>query len=72
MGWIVAIVIFAIIAAALDSIAGKIVFGSGVVAIALLMLSWITGFAFLITLAKACAVIIVIALAVALLLAIIG
>lgn len=72
MFWIVILVIFAIIAVSLESVVGKIIFGSAVVAIGLLLLSWITGIRFLITLAKTCAVVIVITIAVALLLAIIG
>ena len=72
MVWIVALVIFAIIAVSLESVVGKIIFGSAVVAIGLLLLAWITSVSFLITLAKACAVIIVITIAAALLLAIIG
>lgn len=60
MGWVILIVIVALIAAFLDSLPGKIVAGSSVVALGLLLLSWITGFSFLITLAKVCAVIIVV------------
>ena len=72
MFWIVIIIICAIIAACLDSVLGKIVIGAAVVAIGLLLLSWITGVGFLITLAKACAVIIVVAIVGAILMAIIG
>ncbi len=72
MFWIVVIIICAIIAASLDSVLGKIVIGAAVVAIGLLLLSWITGMSFLITLAKVCAVIIVVAIVGAILLAIIG
>lgn len=72
MFWIIVIVICAVIAVSLDSILGKIVFGSAVVAIGLLMLSWITGISFLITLAKVCAVIIVVAIVGTILLTIIG
>ena len=72
MFWIVVIIICAVIAASLDSILGKIVIGAAVVAIGLLLLSWITGISFLITLAKVCAVIIVVAIVGAILLAIIG
>lgn len=71
MFWIVILVIFAIIAVSLESVVGKIIFGSTVVAIGLLLLSWITGISFLIILAKACAAIIVITIVAALLLAII-
>ena len=72
MFWIVVIIICAIIAASLDSVLGKIVIGATVVAIGLLLLSWITGVVFLITLAKACAVIIVVSIVGAILMAIIG
>ena len=72
MFWIVVIIICAIIAASLDSVLGKIVIGAAVVAIGLLLLSWITGMSFLIILAKVCAVIIVVAIVGAILLAIIG
>lgn len=72
MFWIVVIIICAVIAASLDSILGKIVIGAAVVAIGLLLLSWITGISFLITLAKVCAVVIVVAIVGAILLAIIG
>lgn len=72
MFWIVIIIICAVIAASLDSVLGKIVIGAAVVAIGLLLLSWITGMSFLITLAKVCAVIIVLAIVGAVLLASIG
>ena len=72
MFWIVVIIICAVIAASLDSILGKIVFGAAVIAIGLLLLSWSTGMSFLITLAKVCAVVIVVAIVGAILLAIIG
>ena len=72
MFWIVVIIICAIIATSLDSVLGKIVIGAAVVAIGLLLLSWITGMSFLITLAKVCAVVIVVAIVGAILLAIIG
>ena len=72
MFWIVVIVICAVIAASLDSVLGKIVIGAAVVAVGLLLLSWITGVVFLITLAKACAVIIVVSIVGAILMAIIG
>ena len=72
MFWIVVIIICAVIAASLDSILEKIVIGAAVVAIGLLLLSWITGISFLITLAKVCAIIIVVAIVGAILLAIIG
>ena len=72
MFWVIVIIICAVIAASLDSLLGKIVIGAAVVAIGLLLLSWITGMSFLITLAKVCAVIIVVAIVGAILLAIIG
>ena len=72
MGWIVVIIIVALIAVSLESIPGKIVAGAAVVAIGLLLLSWITGLSFLITLAKACAAIIVITIVGTILLALIG
>ena len=72
MFWIVVIVICAVIAACLDSVLGKIVIGAMVVAIGLLLLSWITGISFLITLAKVCAIIIVVVVVGSILLAIIG
>ena len=59
MLWVV-IVIVAIIFAILDTSAGKIVIGTGIVAIGLLLIYWVTGFSFLITLAKTCAVMIII------------
>ena len=72
MFWVVVIVICAVIAASLDSVLGKIVIGAAVVAVGLLLLSWITGMSFLITLAKVCAVIIIVAIVEAILLAVIG
>ena len=72
MFWIVVIVICAIIAASLDSLIGKIVIGAAVVAIGLLLLSWITGVSVLVTLAKACAVIIIVTIVGAILRKIIG
>ena len=72
MFWIVVIIIVALIAASLDSVFGKIVIGSAVVATGLLLLAWITGVSFLLTLARVCAAIIVITIVVAILLAIIN
>lgn len=72
MGWIIFFVVLGVIATCLDSLSGKLVFGAGVIAIGLLLVSWITGMAFLITLAKTCAVIIVIVITGTILLAIIG
>lgn len=72
MFWIVVIIIVALIAASLDSVFGKVVIGSAVVAIGLLLLAWITGVSFLLTLARVCAAIIVITIVLAILLAIIN
>ena len=72
MFWIVIIIIVALVAASLESIPGKIVAGAAVVAIGLLLLSWIAGLSFLITLAKVCAAIIVITIVGTILLALIG
>lgn len=72
MFWIIAIVICAIIAVSLDSALGKIVIGAAVVAIGLLLLTWITGVGFFVTLAKVCAVVIVVVIVGAILLAIKG
>lgn len=72
MFWVIVVIICAVIAASLDSVLGKVVIGAAVVAIGLLLISWITGMGFLITLAKLCAVIIVVAIIGAVLLAIIG
>lgn len=72
MGWIIFFVVLGVIATCLDSLSGKLVFGAGVIAIGLFLVSWITGMAFLITLAKTCAVIIVIVITGTILLAIIG
>ena len=70
MFWIVAVVICAVIATSLESVLGKIVIGAAVSAIGLLLLSWITGMSFLVTLAKVCAVIIVVTIVGAILVAI--
>ena len=70
MFWVVMIVIVAIVAACLDSVFGKIVFGAIVLAIGALFLYWITGGAFLVTLAKGCAVTVVVTITGVLLLAI--
>ena len=60
MGWIIAIVAVVLISMFLESDLGKVVAGCGVIAIGLLLLKWITGWGFLVTLAKACAVIMVV------------
>ena len=70
MVWI--IVIFAIIAVCLDTTAGKVVFGAAVVALGLLLLSWITGLGFFVAIAKGCAILMVVVVVGAILVAIIG
>lgn len=70
MFWVVVIIIVALIAVSLESILGKIVFGSGVIAIGLLLLRWITGLAVFVTLAKVCAIIMVVTVIAAILMAI--
>lgn len=72
MAWFVIIIIVALIAASLDSVVGKIVVGAAVLAIGLLLLRWITGFTFFVTLAKVCAVVMVVTVIGAILAAIIG
>ena len=72
MFWIIAIIVCAIVATSLDYTLGKVVIGAAVAAIGFLLLSWITGIGFLITLAKVCAVVIVVAIIGAILLSIIG
>ncbi len=72
MFWVIAIIVVAVIAASLDSVPGKIVAGAVVVAIGLLLLTWITGISFLVTLAKVCAVVIVIVIVGVIVMALIG
>jgi hypothetical protein len=72
MLWTALIVIAIIVAICLDSKWGKVVLGSGVVAIGMLFLSWITDFDFFISLAKLCAAAIVIVIVAVIVLAIIG
>ena len=72
MFWIGVVIVVSIIAASLDSSLGKIVVGAAVIAIGVLILNVITEASFLITLAKACAVVIVITIVGTILLAIIG
>ena len=60
MFWGIVIIAILIISACLESVIGKIIFGSTIIAIGFLLLSWITGISFFITLAKICAVIIVV------------
>ena len=70
MFWVV-LILFAIIAVSLDTVNGKIVIGAGIAAIGLLVIKWITGFTFFVTLAKLCAVIMVVTVVGSLLLSII-
>lgn len=72
MFWVIVTIIVAFIAVSLDSILGKIVIGTAVVAIGLLLLRWITGLTLFVTLAKVCAVAIVLVIVGAILIAIIG
>lgn len=72
MGWIFVIVIVTLLVTILDSLPGKVVVGALVVAVGLLLLKWITGIVFFVTLAKVCAVIIVIVIVGAILLALIN
>ena len=72
MGGIVLIVFIAIVATFAESMVGKIVLSAALLAIGLLLLRWITGIVFLVTLAKACAVIMVVVIVGALLLALIN
>lgn len=72
MFWVIAIIVVAVIAASLDSVPGKIVAGAAVVAIGLLLLSWITGISFLVTLAKVCAAVIVVVIVGVIVMALIG
>ena len=72
MIWVVIIIAAMIVATCMESKSGKVIVGTGVVAIGMLILSWITGANFFIFLAKACAVLIVIIIIGLILLAIIG
>lgn len=72
MFWVVLLIICGIVSLCLESTVGKMVFGSGVLAIGLLFLYWITGISLLITMAKICAIVIVVCTIGALLIAIIG
>ena len=60
MGWIIAIILLVIISLCADSGLGPTIVAIGVVALGLLLISWITGAGFFVFLAKACAVIIVV------------
>lgn len=70
MFWVVLFLV-AIIAVSLDTANGKIVIGAGITAIGMLLLKWITGIAFFVTLAKLCAVIMVVTVIGSLLLSIV-
>ncbi len=59
MGWIILIVGLLVVSFCMESKAGKVILGCGVVAASLVFLSWLTGVSFLMTLAKLCVVIIV-------------
>ena len=72
MVWIVLFIIIALVATFADSIPGKIVLCAAASAIGFLLLKWITGISFLITLANACAVVMVVVIVGAILLAIIN
>ena len=70
--WTAIIIITIIISLLLDSALGKLITGAGVLALGLLIVSWITGFDLLIIFAKTCAVVIVVAIVGVILLALIG
>lgn len=67
MVWIIAIAVLMIISMLINSITGKISLAAGIVAIASLLLSLITGVAFFITISKLCLIIIVIVVVIGLL-----
>lgn len=70
MFWFIVISV-SLIAVCLDSALGKLVIGTAVIAIGLLLLRWITGLSLLVTLAKACAILIVVTLVGAILFALV-
>lgn len=72
MGWLIIIVIIALLATFAESLVGKMILGAMVLAIGFLLLKWITGIALFVVLAKICAVMIVIVLVGAILLALIN
>ena len=72
MGWIVAIIIVAIILACMDSALGKVALVAGAVALGFLLLEWITDIGIFVVLSKVCAVIIVLIILWAILAAIFG
>lgn len=72
MFWTILIIIIAIVAICLDSGFGKLVIGSGVVALGLLFLRLITGLSLFVTLAKLCAIIMIVVITGLIVMAIIG
>lgn len=72
MFWVVVIIVVGVISACLESVPGKIVASASILSIGLLLLKWITGISFLVTLAKVCAAVIVIVIVGVILLALIG
>jgi len=70
MAWMIAIGVAAVISFFVGSTVGKIILSSSAIAIGLLLLSLVTGFAFLVTLAKVCAAVIIITAVVGVLIAI--
>ena len=60
MWWIILIIFLLVLIAIFNSPFGRIAVAVGVIAIGCVLISWITGVAFLITIAKACAVLIVV------------
>jgi len=71
MGWIILIVIVALIAASLDTVGGKLVIGSIVLSLGALLLRWITGVILFTMIAKWCAITIVSVITLSLLIAIV-
>ena len=59
MFWAVVIIAIIIIGFCMDSDIGKIILVAGVIALGMLLLTWITGIEIFVTLAKICAVIII-------------
>lgn len=72
MGWIILIIVIALLATVLDSGLGKLTIGVGVVAIGMLLLNWILDVGIFVILAKLCAVVIVLLILWAVLAAIFG
>lgn len=71
MGWIVLFVIIGLLAIFADSVPGKITLSASVLTVGLLLLRWITGIVFFVTLAKVCVTVMVVAIVGAILCAII-